>query len=198
MEKSTKNTLIAVGAVSVISIAGYLVIRLLRNPTNNINQTTEDFTNSKAQAARFYDLFGVYRFNGFSVATPVILTSTIKKIALLTLNIDDWAVIQQTFTSLCGGNYTVLEAAKTALSYADFQGFTTCIQKALTQKRIICSSSCITFQNGANRFGGVAGEQFSTNDFIGRCQKTDDYYYYYVSEKDGNTYCAPKGKCKLI
>ena len=199
MEKSTKNTIIAITAVTAVSVIGIILWRILRNPTNSINQTTEDFTNSKAQAARFYDLFGVHRINGFATATPTFLSDTLKKIALLAVNIDDWRVIQETFTSLCGGNYTVLEAAKTALSTSNFQTFTNYIQDALKKQRIVCNSNIgHTFKDGANKYGGVLAEEFGNGVFVGRCQRTDDYYYYYISEKDGNTYAAPKTEFKLI
>ena len=189
----------AIVTVSAVSLIGLLLWRLLRNPTRGINQTTVNFTHSKQQAANLFGWFGVVRVNGYAVATPTFKEATLKKIALLAVNIDDWQVVQDTFTQMCGGGYTVFEAAKTALSAANYGTFTAYIQNALTKKKIICDvANGITFKNGADRYGGVAAEQFVKDDFVGRCQNTDDYYYYYISEKDGNTYCAPKTDFKLV
>lgn len=199
MEKTSKNKILGFGAFALLTIGGVALWRLFRNPTANINQSTVNFDHSKQQAANLYAWFGVVRVNGVAVATPTFKENTLKKIALLAVNIDNWQVVQETFTSLCGGNYTVLEAAKTALSVDNYGVFTQYISNALTKKRIICSAErCTTFKNGANQYGGVAAEQFVQNDFIGRLQNSDDYYYYYISENDGNTYCAPKTECKLI
>lgn len=199
MEVSTKNKTIAVAAVATLSIVGVLLWRFLRNPTRGINQSTVDFTHSKQQAANLYGWFGVVRVNGVAVATPTFKSETLKRIGFLAVNIDDWQVVQETFTQMCGGNYTVLEAAKTALSTTNYGTLTSYIQNALTKKRIICASEVgHTFKNGADRYGGILAEQFVKDDFVGRCQNTDDYYYYYISEKDGNTYAAPKKNFKLV
>lgn len=188
--------------VSAIGIAGFAIIKLLRNllhnPTSDINQSTEDFNHSKQQAANLFAWFGVVRVNGVAVSTPVVKQNTLNRIAWLAVNIDNWAVVQSTFTSLCGGNYTVLEAAKTALSVNNFGVFSNYISNALTKKIIVCNvENGITLKN-ANRYGGVAAEQFVKNDFVGRCQSTDADYYYYISEKDGNTYAAPIREFKLV
>lgn len=199
MEKSTKNKALAIGAFTLVGVVGVILWRLLRNPTRGINQSTVDFTHSKQQAANLFGWFGVVRVNGIAIATPTFKEATLKKIAYLAVNIDDWQVVQETFTQMCGGNYTVLEAAKTALSASNYGTFTAYISNALTKKRIICASEVgHTFRNGADRYGGILAEQFVKDDFVGRCQNTDDYYYYYISEKDGNTYCAPKTDFKLI
>lgn len=189
----------AIVTVSAVSLIGLLLWRLLRNPTRGINQTTVNFTHSKQQAANLFGWFGVVRVNGYAVATPTFKEATLKKIALLAVNIDDWQVVQDTFTQMCGGGYTVFEAAKTALSAANYGTFTAYIQNALTKKKIICDvANGHTFKNGADRYGGILAEQFVKDDFVGRCQNTDDYYYYYISEKDGNTYAAPKKDFKLV
>lgn len=198
MEKSTKNKLIGFGAFAALTIGGIMLWRLFRNPTANINQSTVNFDHSKQQAANLFAWFGVVRVNGVAVATPTFKENTLKKIALLAVNIDNWQVVQETFTSLCGGNYTVLEAAKTALSVNNYGVFTSYIENALKKKRIVCNvPNGITLKN-ANEYGGVAAEQFVKDDFVGRCQKQDDNYYWYISEKDGNTYAAPKNEFKLI
>lgn len=199
MEKSSKNKLIGVGILSVLTIGGVLLWRFLRNPTSNINQSTVNFTHSKQQAANLYAWFGVTRVNGVAFVPGItVLQKTLNLIAWLAANIDDWQVVQETFTDLCGGNYTVFEAAKSALSTNNFGVFSSLITDALKKKRIICNTANgITLKN-ANRYGGVAAEQFVKDDFVGRCQNTDDYYYYYISEKDGNTYAAPKKDFKLV
>ncbi len=188
--------------VSAIGIAGFAIAKLLNNllhnPTADINQSTEDFNHSKQQAAKLYAWFGVVRVNGVAVSTPVVKQNTLNRIAWLAVNIDNWAVVQSTFTTLCGGNYTVLEAAKTALSVNNFGVFSNYISNALTKKIIVCNvENGITLKN-ANRYGGVAAEQFVKKDFVGRCQSNDDDYYYYISEKDGNTYAAPITEFKLV
>lgn len=199
MEVSTKNKTIAVAAVATLSVVGVLLWRFLRNPTRGINQSTVDFTHSKQQAANLYGWFGVIRVNGVAVATPTFKSETLKRIAFLAVNIDDWQVVQETFTQMCGGNYTVFEAAKTALSTANYGTFTSYIQNALTKKKIICTGgNGITFQGNADRYGGIAAEQFVKDDFVGRCQNQNEYYYYYISERDGNTYAAPKDNFKLV
>lgn len=174
-----------------LPFVGVLLWKLFRNTANIANRETDTLNESTAQATKFYSYFGIVNVGGFAVATPVVLTSTKNNIALLVQNIDDWSVVQQVFTKLCGGNYTVLKAASSALNTSDYNGFTNLLQKALTQKRIYCKRDSHSLKN-VNQYGGTAAENFESGNFVGRCQSEDEYYYYYISQKDGNTYACDK------
>lgn len=177
---------------ALVAVFGSVVLfRFLRNTTKSANNATKDLTNSKKQAADFFSYFGIVKEGAIAVATPVVLTSTKDNIALLAKNIDNWEVVQDTFTTLCGGNYTIFQAAKTALNTTDYTGFSNLIAKALTQKRIFCKDDYQSFRI-YNRYVVEAAESFNKGAFVGRCQSEDDDYYYYISRTDGNTYACDK------
>ena len=176
----------------VVPIAALTTWKIFRNTARGANRVTEDMTDSEAQAAKFYGLFGVKIVAGVAFATPVIIDATLKQIGWLARNINDWAVVQRAFTTLCGGNYTILQAASTALNTTNYNGFVTLISQAQKQPRIFCGGNDATTLYNANQYGGVAAENFKANTFVGRCTAQDDMYYYYVSWQDGCTYQAPK------
>lgn len=177
---------------ALVAVFGVVVLfRFLRNTTKSANNATKDLTNSKKQAADFFSYFGIVKEGAIAVATPVYLTETKNNIALLAQNLDDWEIVQDTFTTLCGGNYTIFQAAKTALNTTDFTGFSNLIAKALTQKRIFCKDDYQSFRL-YNRYVVEAAETFKKGAFVGRCQREDDNYYYYISRTDGNTYACDK------
>lgn len=194
MENSNNNG-IPWWAWFVIPIAGLTTWKLFRNTARGANRTTEDMTDSTAQAAKFYGYFGVKIMPvAGAVATPVVLDATKKQIGWLARNINVWRDVQSAFTALCGGNYTIIQAATTALTTTDFNGFMSLINDALQQRRIFCGASDAVTLYNANRYGGSAAENFSANAFVGRCVREDDYYYYYYSWRDGVLYQAPKAR----
>lgn len=176
----------------VIPIATLTTWKLFRNTARGANRLTEDLTDSESQAVKFYGYFGVKIIAGVPVSTPVLLDATKLLIGWLARNINDWAVVQSSFSRLCGGNYTLIQAASNSLNTSDFNAFVTLITEAQREPRIFCGASpAVTLWN-ANRYGGVAAEQFAPNAYVGRCIREDDMYYYYMSWRDGVTYQAPK------
>lgn len=178
----------------VIPIATLTTWKLFRNTARGANRVTENMSDSEAQAAKFFAYFGVKIIAGVAASTPVLFDNTKRLIGWLARNINDWAVVQSAFTRLCGGNYTIIQAASNSLNTADFTGFITLITEAQRLPRIFCGASpAVTLWN-ANRYGGEAAEQFAPNAYVGRCTNEDDNYYYYISWLDGVTYQAPKDK----
>ena len=176
----------------VIPIAALTTWNLFRNTSRSANRVTEDLNETNAQAAKLYDLFGVVKVGGFAVATPVVKTSTLQRIGWLARNIYDWAGVQRAFTILCGGGYTVLQAASTALSTDEYNAFQNLIQKALTQKRIFCGDVAYHTLYNPSNYGGQVGENFKANQYVGRCISTNDKYYGYISQSDGVQYAAER------
>ena len=175
-------TLVAVGG-------GIMLISRLfgHRATNDSNKQSEKLTDiATAQAAKFYNLFGVIRQGGFSVATPVVLNSTKNKIAWLAANIYDWSATQKAFTKLCGGNYTLLDAAKTALiNSTNYNSFVDYISRAQKQKRIFCGAIPYYSEVNLTKYGGSVFKNFAANQYVGRCQNTDDGYYLYYDSESG-------------
>ena len=64
----------------------------------------------------------------------------------------------------------------------------------MAEKRIFCGSHDSSSLYHADQYGGIAGENFNANAFVGRCISEDDYYYNYISWQDGFTYQAPKDR----
>lgn len=176
----------------VIPIAALTTWKIFRNTANRSNKVTEDMTDSEAQAAKFFGYFGVTIVMGIATATPVLKDSTKKLIGWLARNVNDWAVLQRAFTRMCGGNYTILQAASTALDTSNYNGFVTLVNQALTQPRIFCGSADAASLYNANHWGGQAGENFKAGAFVGRCTGEDADYYNYISWQDGCAYQAPK------
>lgn len=176
----------------LIPIAALTTWKIFRNTARGANRVTEDMTDSEAQAAKFYGLFGVKIVAGVAFATPVIKDATLKQIGWLARNINVWRDVQTAFTRLCGGNYTILQAASTALDTTNYNGFVTLINDAQKQSRIFCGDHDATTLYNADRYGGVAAENFEDDAFVGRCIGEDDMYYYYISWRDGVRYQAPK------
>lgn len=176
----------------VVPGSALLLWKLFRNTARGANRVTEDMTDSEAQSAKFFGYFGVTIAFGVATATPIIKDSTLKLVGWLARNVNDWAEIQRAFTRLCGGNYTILQAASTALDTTNYNGFVTLVNNALTEKRIFCGSHDSSSLYHADQYGGIAGENFKANAFVGRCISEDDYYYNYISWQDGFTYQAPK------
>lgn len=155
-----------------------LTYKLFRNIANSANDVTKSLDNSKKQALLFMDYFGVVVTNLTAFATPVTSETTKNKIALLAMNIDDWEVIQKTFTKLCGGNYTIFNAASTALNSQNYTVFSNYISTALTQKRIFCKEDSYSERN-INQYGGSVCANYQKGDFVGRCISEDSEYYYF-------------------
>lgn len=191
-ESEKKRSLLPWWAWIAIPILGVATWRIFRNTSRSANRLTEDLTDSEAQAAKFISYFGVHIVAGVAFATPVLKTSTLYQIGWLARNINDWAILQRAFTTLAGGNYTILQAAETALSSSEYTAFVTLVNNALTQKRIFAKKDYAHTLYNANRYGGSIGETFMQNAFVGRCISEDEYYYYYVSWRDGVTYAASK------
>lgn len=176
----------------VIPIAGLTTWKIFRNTANQANHVTENMTDSEAQAVKFFGYFGIIVSGIIVTATPVVKDSTKRLIGWLARNINDWSVVQRAFTRMCGGNYTIFQAASTALDTTNYNGFVTLINNALTQKRIFCGSIAYHSLYNANNYGGQLGENFAPNTFVGRCTGEDNKYYYYVSWQDGCTYQCEK------
>lgn len=180
-----------------VPFAGVLAWRLFRNTANQANRVTDELDATNAQAVKLYGFFGITKVGGFAVATPIILDSTLAQVGWLIRNVCDWPQLQRTFTQMCGGNYTVLQAASTALSSSEYAGFTRLLETALTQKRIFANADYHTLYN-ANRYGGSVGENYREGQFVGRCVAEDDLYYKYLSQKDGVYYYAEKEYFSLM
>lgn len=176
----------------VIPIAALTTWKIFRNSAKNRNKATADMSISEAQAAKFYGFFGVTIAGPVVTATPIVLDSTLRQVGWLARNIYNWDDCQTAFRKMCGGNYTIIQAATMAMSAAEYSGFINVLQAAQTQKRIFCGTADATTLYQANRYGGYAGEGFKANEYVGRCTKQDEMYYYYVSWRDGVTYQAPK------
>lgn len=193
MEDNKKGISIPWWTWFVVPGSALLLWKLFRNTANRANNVTRDLSSSEAQAAKFYGYFGVtiLPVTG-ATATPVIKDSTLRLIGWLARNINDWNIVQRAFTQLCGGNYTIIQAATTALNTSEYTAFMTLIEKALRQKRIFCGNSAYHSLYNANRYGGELGENFDANAFVGRCIEEDDMYYHYISWRDGVKYQCPK------
>lgn len=175
----------------VIPIAALTTWRIFRNTARDANRETDDLSESETQAVRFFGLFGVKIVAGVAFATPIILDATLKQVGWLVRNVNDWQTIQRTFTTLSGGNLTIFQAAKTALSTADYNAFVSLLENALSQKRIVAKSNYHTLYN-VNNYGGSVGENFNAGQFVGRCISENDLYYSYISQYDGVQYYAEK------
>lgn len=175
----------------VIPIAALTTWRIFRNTARNSNRTTEDLTESEAQAVRFFGLFGVKIVAGVAFSTPVLLDATLKQIGWLARNVNDWATVQRAFTTLCGGDLTIFQAAKTALNTTEYSAFVSLINTALTQPRIFAK---VAYYSVYSIDGNVmmAGENFRAGQFVGRCISENDKYYVYISQTDGVKYFADK------
>lgn len=182
MEAKTVISLVAIGG-GILLITKFLG----RRATNESNNQAENISDiATAQAAKLYSLFGVVRQGGFAVATPVVLNSTKNKIAWLAANIYDWSATQKAFTKLCGGNYTILDAAKTALvNTANYNAFVDYISRAQKQKRIFCGDIPYYSVVNINQYGGSVFKNFKAGEYVGRCQNTDNGYYLYYDTNDG-------------
>lgn len=176
----------------VIPIAALTTWKLFRNTAKNRDKAVEEMTISEAQAAKFYAYFGITIAGPVVTATPIVLDSTLRQVGWLARNIYNWDDCQKAFRQMCGGNYTIIQAATMAMSTAEYSGFINVLQAAQTQKRIFCGNNNATTLYNADRYGGFAGESFDANKYVGRCTQQDDMYYYYVSWRDGVTYQAPK------
>lgn len=180
-------------AKTIISLAaaGIGVLWLMRklgiNATNESNEQSENLTDiSTQQAAKFYSLFGVVRQGGIAIATPVVLSDTKNKITWLAQNIYDWSKIQKAFTKLCGGNYTIIDAAKTALVNQDnYNAFIDYINKAQKQKKIFCGEIPYYSEVNITAYGGMVYKNFEAGQYVGRCQNTDNGYYLYYDSENG-------------
>lgn len=182
----------------VIPIAGLTTWKIFRNTARQSNRVTEDMTTNEAQATLFYSYFGITKALGIVSATPIVMDSTKRLVGWLARNVNEWDKVQNAFTRMCGGNYTIIQAASMALDTANFKGFTSLISNALTQPRIFCGSQDSATLYNANRYGGIAGENFKANSFVGRCTGEDDMYYKYISWRDGCTYQAPKDSFYIV
>ena len=189
-----KGILIAFG----LGVAGIFLWRLLKNHTQQANLASSNIDDlSTAQAAKFFGLFGVYREGGFVTATWIVKDTTQAAVMLLTQNIADWVKVQTAFTEMCSGNYTVLQAAKTALSAAAYSKFVDYISQALKQKMMFANN----YPNIKAYLNNVSTNAYSIeidpNTYIGRCQGEIGNYYKFISQDDGGTYYVEKKYCIL-
>lgn len=175
----------------VIPIAALTTWRIFRNTARDANRTTEDLTESESQAVRFFGLFGVKIVAGVAFATPIVLEATLKQVGWLVRNVNDWTTIQNTFTTLSGGNLTIFQAAKGALNTTEYNAFVSLLNTALSQKRIVAKVNYHTLYN-VGAYGGEVGENFNAGQFVGRCIAESDKYYAYISQFDGVQYYAEK------
>lgn len=176
----------------VIPIAAITTWKLFRNTARQRSRVTDNITISEAQAAKFYSYFGITIAGGVVTATPIIKDSTLRLVGWLARNIYNWEQCQEAFRKLCGGNYTIIQAATMAMNTAEYSGFINVLTKAQSEKRIFCGDKDATTLYNADRYGGIAAEGFEAGEYVGRCESEDDMYYYYTSWRDGVTYQAPK------
>lgn len=188
-----KNALIGLAVV----VGGVAALRFFRNTTDDANRETNSLTSSKTQATKLFGFFGVVKVGAVATATPILKDSTKQQLSWLTANIDDWSVVQSSFTTLCGGNYTVIQAAKTALPTADYNAWVNLLNLALSRKRIFCVKQTQSFFQ-YSRDIETAGESFKPGDFVGRLIKEDSKFYYYMSQNDGKEYHCQKEFFKLV
>lgn len=188
-----KNALIILG----LTVGGFAALRLFRNTTNEANRETNYFDDSKKQATKLFGIFGIVKVGAVATATPIIKDSTKQQLAWITANICDWSVVQSSFTTLCGGNYTVIQAAKTALPTSDYNAWVNVLNLALSRKRIFCVKQTQSFFQ-YSRDIETAGESFKPGDFVGRLIKEDSKFYYYMSQNNGKEYHCQKDFFKLV
>lgn len=195
MESNEKSmnmkTPLLIALLGVIGIAAY---KLFSNRTNDVNALTESISDdATAQATKLYGLLGVKRSGSVAVATPVLLESTRNQIMWIGQNIVDWKQVQSAFTTLCGGDYNLLQAASTALSSTYYNQFVSYVNKAVKQQRIFGG-------NGTSWIYSYTNNQLKQYDtirpgaYVGRLQVTQGNYYGFTSESDGKMYYAPKDK----
>ena len=109
-------------AITILAVGAW---KILRNTAKAANRLTEDLTDSEAQAVKFYGYFGIVKFGGVASATPILKTSTLQLVGWLARNVNDWPVVQDSFTTLCGNNYTIFQAASTAMDTTNYNAFVT-------------------------------------------------------------------------
>ena len=195
MESNEKSmnmkTPLLIALLGVIGIAAY---KLFSNRTNEVNALTESISDdATAQATKLYGLLGVKRSGSVAVATPVLLESTRNQIMWIGQNIVDWKQVQSAFTTLCGGDYNLLQAASTALSSTYYNQFVSYVNKAVKQQRIFGGSGTSWIYSYTNN----QLKQYDTirpGAYVGRLQVTQGNYYGFTSESDGKMYYAPKDK----
>lgn len=180
------------GTLAVLIVGGIVAIKLLRNTSRQANDVTDNINETNAQAALLYSYFGIVKVGSVATATPVIKTDTLRRIGWLFRNVYDWPELQRAFTKLCGGNYTVLQAASTALSTLEYTSVMALLDTALMQKRIFCGNIPYHTLYNVDRYGGIAGENFDAGAYVGRCIEENDTYYFYISQRDGVKYAADK------
>lgn len=198
MESNEKSmnmkTPLLIALLGVIGIAAY---KLFSNRTNDVNALTESISDdATAQATKLYGLLGVKRSGSVAVATPVLLESTRNQIMWIGQNIVDWKQVQSAFTTLCGGDYNLLQAASTALSSTYYNQFVSYVNKAVKQQRIFGGSGTSWIYSYTNN----QLKQYDTirpGAYVGRLQVTQGNYYGFTSESDGKMYYAPKDKFLL-
>lgn len=195
MESNEKSmnmkTPLLIALLGVIGIAAY---KFFSNRTNDVNALTESISDdATAQATKLYGLLGVKRSGSVAVATPVLLESTLNQIMWIAQNIVDWKQVQSAFTTLCGGDYNLLQAASTALSSTYYNQFVSYVNKAVKQQRIFGGSGTSWIYSYTNN----QLKQYDTirpGAYVGRLQVTQGNYYGFTSESDGKMYYAPKDK----
>lgn len=184
-----------VAIITLLGVAGVVLYKFLKNRTQQANLTSANLDDlSVAQAAKFFGLFGVVRAGGVAVATPIIKDSTQQLTMLLAQNIAIWPSVQAAFTDLCGGSYTVLQAAKRALSTSAYTQFVDYINVALTQKMMFTQNypglDIYAYLNEVSY--NTYKITFEANRYVGRCQGEIGNYYRFISQEDGGTYYIEK------
>lgn len=177
-----KNILILSG----IGIAVWGAFKLFGNRANGANSQTAELTATAEQAARFYDLFGVVRIGSLAYSTPILKSETLARVYNLAREIEDWPELQRKFTNLCGGNYTILEAAKTSLNTSEYSQFMDIVSATNKGKRI--------YAKAAMKISGllptVPAFNFNANEYIGRVLKDSGTQVSFW--KDGAQYLVKK------
>lgn len=196
MESNNENTmnLKTPLIIALLGFVGFAAYKLFKNQTNSVNSLTESISDdATAQATKLYGLFGVKRSGSVAVATPVLLESTRNQIMWIAQNIVDWKQVQSAFTTLCGGDYNLLQAASTALSSTYYNQFVSYVNKAVKQQRIFGGTGTSWIYSYTNN----QLKQYDTirpGAYVGRLQVTHGNYYGFTSESDGKMYYAPKDK----
>lgn len=184
IQKTRKTSwILPVGIITLLGVGVFGVIKILsRNRTEDANLASNDIDElSTAQAAKFFGLFGVERLGGFARATWVLKSETLLKILSLAANIGNWSKVQQAFTALSGGSYTILQAASDALSASNYSTFVDTINKATVLPMMYAAASnAVAYSDVNDRFNADKIE-YQKGDYIGRCQEAIGNYYKFQS-----------------
>lgn len=178
IQKNKTSWIVPVGIVALLSVIGFGIVKFInRNRTADANLASNDIDElSTAQAAKFFGLFGIERIGGLARATWVLKSDTLAKILSLAANIGNWSKVQQAFTALCGGSYTILQAASDALSASNYSTFVDTINKAVSLPMMYAAKGNAVAFSDVNNRSNAEHIEYSKGDYIGRCQETIGNY----------------------